>query len=221
MGYRTYIGTIPKKEYNKIKSLNREQLIEHYNLVQEDDEDDEDGRYINMGVYDFGKCLFEFGKYNDFDPPKKSTKNFFKNKDLNKYFAEYNDFKIVTKEFLEYIIDYYRQKIVKYYSDMVNPFFEPEKCELLKTAKMDYGYKNDNITFDFTKITQAQQNALFKILEHVRSMSSEWIDRVPYQLNSEHSHIVSSWKYEYGQFELVKIYKTFDWKRNMMYFYGY
>ena len=106
MGYRTHIGTMSKKEYNKIKSMSREQLIEHYKLEVEEDEN-----YLGMGVYDFGESLYEFGKYTDFEPPKKSLKNFFKNKELNKYFTEEHDFNIVTKEFLEYIIESYKKRI--------------------------------------------------------------------------------------------------------------
>ena len=37
----------------------------------------------------------------------------------------------------------------------------------------------------------------------------------------ENPKLVSSWKYEYEVFELVRIYKTFDWKRNVMIYYGY
>jgi hypothetical protein len=109
MGYRTYIGVMPKKEYNKIKSMTREQLIEHYKLKNEAEEN-----YIGMGVYDFGKGLYEFGKYTDFQPPKKSLKTFFKNKELNKYFTEEHDFNIVTKEFLAYIIESYKKRISDY-----------------------------------------------------------------------------------------------------------
>ena len=36
MGYRTYIGTLTKREYNKIKSLTAEQLIEYYKIERED-----------------------------------------------------------------------------------------------------------------------------------------------------------------------------------------
>ena len=58
--------------------MTREQLVEHYNLKDEQDEDD---NYIGMGVYDFGKPIYEFGKYTEFEPPKGSQKTFFKNKD--------------------------------------------------------------------------------------------------------------------------------------------
>lgn len=213
MGYRTYIGSMPKREYNKIKSMTREQLIHHYNLNVESEEN-----YIGMGVYDFGKRLYEFGKYTDFQPPKKSLKAFFKNKELNKYFTEENDFNIVTKDFLAYIIESYKKRITDYYTEMINPFLGVS--EFLNSIKIDYGVKKDNITFDFTKITQDEQNALWKIIEHIRSMCAEWTCLTPYDLEVG-NNITSSWKYEYGIFELVRIYKSFDWKRNVMIYYGY
>lgn len=223
MGYRTYIGSMPKRDYNKIKSMSIEQLIEHYKL-----EVDEDKNYLGMSVYDFGKTLYEFGKYTDFDPPKKSLQTFFKNKELNKYFTEEHDFNIVTKEFLEYIIESYKKRISDYYNDMMNPFFgskdnlmDREKpCNFLNSIKTDYGYPTDNITFDFSIITQEEQNALFKIIEHVKSMRTEWTCLTPFNLERGDG-IIESWKYEYGVFELVRIYKSFDWKRNVMIYYGY
>ncbi len=224
MGYRTYIASMPKKEYNRIKSMNREQLIEHYKLEVEKDEN-----YLGMGVYDFGKNLYEFGKYTDFEPPKKSLKTFFKNKELNKYFIEEHDFNIVTTEFLEYIIESYKKRISDYYNDMMNPFFgvrnqmfETEKSsEFLNSIKTDYRYHENDISFDFSKITQPEQNALFKIIEHVRSMRTEWTCLTQYDLKDGKDKITDSWKYEYGIFELVRIYKSFDWKRNVMIYYGY
>lgn len=223
MGYRTYIGVMPKKEYNNIKSMTREQLIEHYKLQNETEEN-----YIGMGVYDFGKSLYEFGKYTNFNPPKKSLKTFFKNKELNKYFTEEQDFNIVTKEFLAYIIESYKKRISDYYNDMMNPFFgvkdsiitREKPSEFLNSIKRDYGIDKDNITFNFTKITQDEQNALWKLIEHVRSMRSEWTCLTPYDLENR-DEITSSWKYEYGIFELVRIYKSFDWKKNVMIYYGY
>lgn len=209
MGYRTYIGSMPKREYNKIKSMSREQLIEHYKLEVEEDEN-----YLGMGVYDFGESLYEFGKYTDFEPPKKSLKTFFKNKELNKYFTQEHDFNVVTKEFLEYIIENYKKRISDYYNDMMNP------CDFLKSIKTDYKYPENDTTFDFTKITQEEQNALFKIIEHVRSMRIEWTCLTPYNLEKG-EEVASSWKYEYQIFELVRIYKSFDWKRNVMIYYGY
>jgi hypothetical protein len=216
MGYRTYIGSMLKKDYNKIKSMSREQLIEHYKL--------EDEGYIGMGVYDFGEELYEFGKYTEFNPPKKSLKTFFKNKELNKYFTAEHDFNIVTAEFVEYVIETYKKRICDYYNNMMNPFFGVSEiynpCDFLKSIKTNYSYPENNITFDFTKITQEEQNNLFKIIQHVRDMRTEWTLLEPYNLKKGES-VTASWKYEYSIFELIRIYKSFDWKRKVMIFYGY
>ena len=225
MGYRTYIGTMSKREYNKIKSMSKEQLIEHYKIEREDYEIEEG--YLGMGVYDFGKMLYEFGKYTEFEPPKKSIKTFFKNKELNKYFTEEHDFAIVTPEFLSYIIDSYKKRVADYYNDMINPFFSKEESfkrtepsNFLNAVDVEYGYPNNKYKFDFSIITQEEQNSLWKIIDHVRSMRIEWTGMTPYDL-TRGDEVTTSWKYEYVIFELVRIYKTFDWKRNVMIYYGY
>jgi hypothetical protein len=227
MGYRTYIGTMPKREYNKIKSMTREQLIKHYNLKESDDYYEGDN-YIGMGVYDFGKRLYEFGKYTEFEPPKGSQKTFFKNKELNKEFTVDHDFAIVTPEFLEYIIDSYKKRVEDYYNKMMVPFFgEKEEryhrdkpSDFLNSVKVEYNYPNNKYEFDFSKITQEEQNALWDIIDHVRTMRFEWAQTKPYDL-TEGDEVTTSWKYEYVIFELIRIYKTFDWKKNVMVYYGY
>ena len=226
MGYRTYIASMPKREYNKIKSMTKDQLIEHYK-IERDDYEIEEG-YIGMGVYDFGTALYEFGKYTDFEPPKGSLKTFFKNKELNKYYTDDHDFNIVTPEFLAYIIDSYKRRVADYYNDMMNPFFGKQESfqdrakptNFLNSVQTEYGYPNSKHTFDFSLITQEEQNALWKVIEHVRIMRTEWTAMTPYDLTSG-DEATTSWKYEYVIFELVRIYKTFNWKKNVMIYYGY
>jgi hypothetical protein len=226
MGYRTYVASMPKREYNKIKSMTKDQLIEHYKIEREDYEIEEG--YIGMGVYDFGKELYEFGKYTDFEPPKGSLKTFFKNKELNKYYTDEHDFNIVTPEFLAYIIDSYKKIVTDYYNDMMNPFFgkkverydRDNPTDFLNSVKVEYNYPNNKYKFDFSLITQEEQNSLWKIIDHVRSMRTEWTAITPYDL-SRGDEVTTSWKYEYVIFELVRIYKTFDWKKNVMIYYGY
>ena len=226
MGYRTYIASMPKRDYNKIKSMTKDQLIEHYKIERNEYEIEEG--YIGMGVYDFGKPLYEFGKCTDFEPPKGSLKTFFKNKELNQYFTEEHDFHIVTPEFLAYIIDSYKQIVADYYNDMMTPFFgkqdsfrdRAKPTDFLNSVQTEYGYPNSKHTFDFSLITQEEQNALWKIIDHVRTMRTEWTAMTPYDLTSG-DEVTTSWKYEYVIFELVRIYKTFAWKRNVMIYYGY
>lgn len=212
---------MPKREYNKIKSMTAEQMYGFYGLEKEDD-----GSDPYRGVYDFGTELHGFGKYVDFEPPKKSMKNFFKKKDLQERYEEY-DFYVVTPEFLEYIIELYTEKVRSFYKVMLDPFFDGKTTpsEFLNSIKTEYGYPENKYTFDFTKITDAQQTGLFNLIEHVKSMGVEWgvksfLEMKPYDL-TRGDEVTNSWKYEYTIFDLVRIYKTFDWKKNVMIYYGY
>ena len=213
MGYRTYIGKMPKREYNKIKSMTAQEMYNFYGLKFDDES--------YKGVYEFGEELYEFGKYTDFEPPKKSMKSFFKKKELKERYEE-DDFYIVTPEFLEYVIESYKNKVKKYYNDMVIPFLgnEDRPSDFLNSIKRNYGNDETEYTFDFSKITNKEQTALFHIIEHIRSFRTEWVQLTPFDLKNGES-VSTSWKYEYGLFELVRIYKSFDWKKNVMYYYGY
>lgn len=222
MGYRNYIGSMPKQEYNKIKSMTPEQFVVHYNI----DKDEDDDRWYK-GVYDFGKELYEFGKYVDFEPPKGSMKPFFKKKEMKERYEEY-EFFVVTPEFLEYVIGTYKKRVEDYYNKMMLPFFgksesisdREDPSTFLNSIKTEYRYPDNKHTFDFSLITEEEQTALFNIFEHIRSMRSEWTVLTPYDL-TRGDEVTTSWKYEYGIFELVRIYKSFDWKKNVMIYYGY
>ena len=76
----------------------------------------------------------------------------------------------------------------------------------------------------FQKSHLSKQTAFYKIYDHVRNFRNEWIPAYnvdsPYDLENGDS-ITTSWKYEYEIFELVRIYKHFDWKKNVMVYYGY
>lgn len=222
MGYRNYIGSLSLVEYNKIKDMTKEEIFEYKG------EDLEDGC---VGVYELVDGVYELGKYVD-EFPNKLFLPVFTNKETKKYFTEENDFFIVGKEFLPYLIEHYAEKVRSYYRDMLDPFFKPEgkyrrnPSEFLNSIKTEYGedLKNHH-TFDYNKITSEEETALFNMIEHIRSMGAEWgisfMDDIrPYRLEKG-DEVTTSWKYEYVQFELVRIYKTFDWKHNLMIYYGY
>jgi hypothetical protein len=211
MGYRTYIGSMPKKEWNKIKSMTKEQLMAFYPM-------DDDESYWYKGVYDFGKQLYEFGKDADFQPPKKSIKTFFKKKDVHSHYNNYNELFVVTKEFLAYIIETYRSKVSNIYKDMLKPFHDDSS--FLDTVEIKYGYPQNNYKYDFSKITQSQQNALHEMFSHIGDFRMEWVLLTPYDLTNG-EECTNSWKYEYGIFELIRIYKSFDWNKNIMFYYGF
>lgn len=195
--------------------MTENELIQYYSLTIEEGEDT-----WYKGVYTYGKEIYDFGSIERFEPPKNSFKPFFKKAELKHKYKE-QEFYVITKDFLSCIINVYTNRIQKYYLDMVQPFFENENNDFLDSIKMNYSYPNNNVTFDFNTITQNQQNALYKMIKHIKDMSMEWNQLFPFDLNDNKEKITDSWKFEYAIFELVRIYKSFDWKKNVMIYYGF
>lgn len=96
---------------------------------------------------------------------------------------EYNVI-IINKEIMKSIIEFYRNKVVAYYSNLLNN----ESRELLD--------------------------------EHMKNMCNEWISNYPkpYNLCDNVLSIADSKINEYRIFDLVHIYKTFDWDNKYMLF---
>lgn len=212
MGYRNYLGSLPKREYNKIKKFTIQELFEFKGEEWSDDPDDRNG---HVGVYDVAyNTHYELGKYVDsFD--KKFFKPVFKNKETQKYYTRDHDFYVVGPEFVLHVIEHYRDLVRNYYKKLLNDFYEGRKS------------KAEFMTSKDSPITEEEMSSIYLLINHVRDMASEWgvaaffEDSVPYNVDPSNSKIVSSWKYEYEIFELVRLYKTFDWKRNVMIYYGY
>jgi hypothetical protein len=213
MGYRTYIGYLPKEKYQEIKDLPKTELLSKFG-------EDEDG-YV--GPYEIGKELYEFGKYTNFNPPDGSMFPFFSNRELQEFYSEDNELWVVNKDFLKYIIETYKEKIRGYLGDMVKPFLDEDgyRGDFLKSVKTNYGIKEDKYEFDGSVLNKDQQNSIVNILNHIISINSEWNMLAPFNLDDGKDEVTSSWKYEYSIFELVRIYKSFDWENNVMIHYGY
>lgn len=64
-----------------------------------------------------------------------------------------------------------------------------------------------------------------KLIENNKRMISEWggdgLKMTPYDLSNNSDNIVSSWKYEYAVFELVRLFKSFDWENDVLIYNGY
>lgn len=213
MGYRTYIGYLPKEKYQEIKDLSQSELLSKFG-------EDEDG-YV--GPYEIGKELYEFGKYTNFNPPDGSMVPFFSNRELQEFYSGDIELWVVNKDFLKYVIETYKGKVREYLSDMVKPFLDEDgyRGDFLKSVKTNYGIRDDKYEFDGSTLNKEQQNSIVNILNHIISAHTEWNMIVPFNLDDGKDEVTSSWKYEYSIFELVRIYKTFDWENNVMIHYGY
>ena len=63
MGYRNYLDSLPKREYNKIKRMTLQELYAFKNEEWSDDPYDKPG---HVGVYDVAyNTHYELGKYVD------------------------------------------------------------------------------------------------------------------------------------------------------------
>ncbi len=72
--------------------------------------------------------------------------------------------------------------------------------------------------YDF--YTELAEKSPEKQKEHASYMAREWRKEYPpYSLNDD-SEMVTSWKYEYAIFELVRIYREFDWENDVLIYSG-
>ena len=213
MGYRLYIGSLPRKEWDEIKDF----TIDEVKRYKGEDPEDEDS-YVAVYHIAYNE-LHEFGKYVDYKNDKIPV---FSNEETQKYFDDEHDFYIVDKKFLEFVIDEYKNKNRSYFSDMK---FNPES-EFIKSKSKTVSDSIDNLydyNYDFSKLTQDECNMLHEIISHINDKNHEWDNNwtSPYSLDDSSDCIVNSWKYEYAIFELVRIYKSFDWDNNVMVYYGF
>ena len=146
----------------------------------------------HVGVYDIAEEVYEFGKCVEFGDEKYYSPVFLK-KETRQYYEEEYDFHIVGKEFLKHIIEHYTKKIQDFYRDLIKDIEDENNID--------------------------PQKAL-KLYQHVKWNSIEWLGLLPYDLEKGEG-VTSSWKYEYSIFELVRIYKTFDWENKILIYYGY
>lgn len=211
MSYYNRIGFISKVNYNKIKRLTPEELCIFFN------EDINDG---HVNISPLITELHNLGKYVEYDLSLGLMFNFFTKRITREFMGDDEELYRVDKEFLEFVIEDYRSKIKKNYDEMGTPFRD---SEFLRSANYDINLGQDDLvddySFDFSKLTQKETNALYKILMHIRTTHFEWRLGAPYNIE-EGEEITKSNKYEYAIFELIRIYKTFNWKKNILVYYG-
>ena len=117
-----------------------------------------------------------------------------------------NDFVICLKDDFKFVIDEYRKLIYNYF----------KKCEERSYELMKAHFHNKVETWG------NYSEEVFK-LESVTPEEAARIDEIyrPYNLSEDSDSIVRSWDYEYEIFELVRLYKTFDWENHALLFYGW
>lgn len=149
----------------------------------------------------FGTELFDFGSgYDNAGKIQAMSTRVFKNAKLAKHFEEYEPF-LISKEGLRCAIEYYRDKIIK---ELTHSLAAPLNTPL------DYMSPEDKCkAYVHEELKAWKQFEIFGNPEHN-----------VYNLG-EGDNLTSSCYIEFAIWDLVRIYKTFDWENNCMLFYGW
>lgn len=212
MGYRFYLGSLPKKGSRKFRNATLEELRTLYASTVDEDCFNESGTYFSVTETPGLTKLAELGKYPEID--EKLTQPYYK-----KYDNEDHHFEVASKEFLKNAIDQMAGCVYEMYRKRFELFAKLEG----KSRNLNDLVKNiSNLsTDDFT----SEECETFMSLSHdMRYKVAEWkMELPPYNLEDNRAidFITGSWKYEYAIFNLVYLYKTFNWKKNYLILYAY
>ena len=191
MGYREYFSKINKNFTKDCNNVKSEK--EYYSLIKKYYPKQADK---NIQFYDFQDVVFEFGKNFEFSRElQKISKQLFPNCETLQSDCEPY---IVNEDGLKAVIKEYENYIINYYKKLIQ-YIENDKNP--KETKLVKAY--NCITDNFSNIY------------------SEYFDIGFVNLNKDDSKLTNSWLYEHAIFNLVYIYKTFDWKNYDLIFYGW
>ncbi len=213
MSYRYYIGELPREVYNKFSKFTFEDYKKYYEFSED---------YSYKPMYEITNELYGFG--NDFpldvSEIRKNNKQTFRDEKLYEAFFYENGAATINKIQLKEIIESYIEKIKSFYKDLTKPIIDDET--FLKTKKVDFDVntKSINRSYDFSLLDKQQLDALFNMILHFESKYIEWNKLDVINFNDK-SYLTDSWRYEYAIFDLVRIYKIFDWDNKIMILYGY
>lgn len=207
MGYRNKIALLDKGVHVEIKDMTMDE-IKNYWSNKTGEEIDEDG-YLYIPIYELSNEIYELGKYCELDYLNEHKKDIFSKKEVEDYFNDGQEFKIIGKEGLLAIIEDYRLKVVKMYQDLINRMEKPE----------DEKTEDEKVT----EMLHPEDSPLSHFKGKLREWDCELGGRkfTPYQLNEKVNSVVSSWKYEYQVFELVRLLKTIDFDKNELVLTGW
>lgn len=206
MGYRHRFAIVPKAVYLTVKDMTPEQLKEWVFANQPNgwyDEGDGDGwfsHYLLLGqkeIFDFGKdCWFAGGLI-------KRAKPLF---DLPETQNAMEPIQLCTKADFEYVIDEMRKHIANYFREVFQTYSYEQMLMYFKEKQEMW----DDMTETLGMTDLAPEKAAAINAQHR-----------PYNMDLDREGLVNSWLYEYEIFELVLLYRQFNWDENVLLFYGW
>lgn len=205
MGYRHYLYAISKKQVEEIQACQTNgdwiDLAERYGYgVDYSACDDGSGWFSPYGI---GKELYELGKYSEIGFKLASERpSVFTSKELKERYSDYG-FALLTKDDFKAIIEFYRQKIIDWLKSLLD-----HEDGIMVTSKLSKEEKKNLL------LEHAAKNKL-------DSWSGKYFRISPIDLDESRECITGDWSYEYAIFELVRLYKVFDWENDDLVLMGW
>lgn len=200
MGYRHYLYAIPKKQIAEIQACKtNSDLIDFakrygYNV----DYDATDSGEGWIPPHDIGTELYELGKHSEIGHELESEKLcVFTSEELKNMYDDYG-FALLSKDDFIAIIESYRQNIVSYFQNLL----EPQKYPIIPSK------------------STIEEQWKYYIEDKLERWQGKW-GSTPLNLEENTDRITNSWLYEYSIFELVRLYKTFDWENDNLVLMGW
>lgn len=195
MGYRQYLYSVDTWLVDEIrKCKTNEDFIKTMQKFRNDivEYDSFDDHYY-VSLHNIGNVLFEFGKYyENSDEMYKHGDSLFTSEELNGYYSDYGTI-VLDPAGVLCAIEWQRNHIIEMYEDLLR-----EKS----SREWD------------------SRSQLYRLIENAKDYL-RWWQYGPADLNLEHENLTHSWLYEHTFFDLVRIYKTFDWDNESMLFMGW
>lgn len=205
MGYRHYLYAIPKKQVAEIQLCKTNDdwcnFAENYGYKVNVDYYDDGSRWFSP--YKIGTELYELGKYSEIGFKLESERpSLFTSDELKERYSDYG-FALLTKDDFKAVIEAYQQKIVKWLQSLLS--VDERICFSDELTKEQY---------QFETLKQEVQ-------DKIDSWSGKYFGISPIDLDESRERITGDWSYEYAIFELVRVYKAFDWENNDLVLVGW
>lgn len=200
MGYRHYLYAVPKKQVEEIQACKT--IKDWIDFAKRHDyRYDEDDEWLPP--YRVGKKLYELGKHSGIGFKLESERpSMFTSEELKKRYKD-DGFALLTKDDFKAVIEAYRQKIVDWFERLLSP---------------------DKSPITFNKLSKEERKRLeweYEIRDKLDSWSGKYCGILPIDLDESRERITGDWSYEYAIFELVRVYKAFDWENDDLVLVGW
>ena len=200
MGYRHYLYAVPKKQVEEIQACQTAKDLTEFAKRHDYPYDKDDGW---LSLYKVGKELYELGKHSEIGFKLESERpSVFTSDELKEKYSDYG-FALLMKDDFKSVIEFYRQKIISWFKSLL---------EIKDSSKFTAEYTKEQYQFEMLK---------GNVQNKIDIWSGKYCGITPIDLNAENEQINNSWLYEYAIFELVRLYKIFDWKNDELVLVGW